>query len=227
AGQSFVGAAERDGLTLISVAMNCASTNDDEAKRTKFVDTVRLLDFGFSQYDAYDFTTLFDLATEGTLVTMVQEAHQDEPYAGELTLNASQISGNWQNKMVYGDEAARTQAVQEFRQYLTVTIQPEVMAPVIGGQTLGSISYSDPEGNTMSGVLVASRGVEAMTFWYKLSHNTIFRVCVAVLAVILVLFILLRIRVTIVRNRRRKQMMARKRRELERYQREQRMRGKW
>ena len=227
AGQSFVGAAERDGLTLISVAMNCASTNDDEAKRTKFVDTVRLLDFGFSQYDAYDFTTLFDLATDGTLVTMVQEAHQDDPYAGQLTLNASQISGNWQNKMVYGDEAARTQAVQEFRQHLTVTIQPEVMAPVIGGQTLGSISYSDPEGNTMSGVLVASRGVEAMTFWYKLSHNTIFRVCVAVLAVILALFILLRIRITIVRNRRRKQMMARKRRELERYQREQRMRGKW
>ena len=228
AGQSFVGAAERDGLTLISVAMNCAPTNDDEAKRTKFVDTVRLLDFGFSQYDAYDFTTLFDLATQDTpLVTMVQEAHQDDPYGGQLTLSAAQVNGNWQNKMVYGDEAALNQAVQEFRQSLSVTIQQDVMAPVTSGQTLGSISYSDPEGNAMTGVLVASRSVEAMTFWYKLSHNTTFRVCVALLAAIIVIFIVLRIRVTVVRNRRRKQLMERKRRELERYQREQRMRGKW
>ncbi|MBE5767280.1 MAG: D-alanyl-D-alanine carboxypeptidase [Clostridiales bacterium] len=227
AGQCFVGAAEQNDLLLISVALNCSSANDAAAKRTKFIDTTRLLDYGFSQYDEYNFAELFELATANSLYLNVIDAHQNDPYGGQLTLMPSQLTGTDLSTMVYGEQSAIDAAVAAFRQNLVINIEQNVVAPVINGQTLGTISYSDKNGNTMSGVLIASRGVEAQSFWYKLSINPIFRALVIILAVLAVLIIILRIRVTIRRNRRRKIAMERRRRELERYRQEQRSRGKW
>ena len=122
AGNCFVGSAQRDGMTLISVVF--ASGWGPAGREQKWVDTKRILDYGFSNY------SYVDLVKEGDIpghvdVTRTRNPRVDIALASGLMLPLNRTEyGNVKIVFNYPEEAA---------------------APIVKGQVMGQgiISIGD------------------------------------------------------------------------------------
>ena len=76
AGHCFVGAAERDGMTLVTVVLGSGWGN--VGKQRKWTDTKNLLDYGFNHYKYYD------ICVKGDYITTLPV---DNSYRGSIVVN--------------------------------------------------------------------------------------------------------------------------------------------
>jgi len=141
AGQCFVGSAERDGMTLISVVF--ASGWGPVGREQKWVDTKRILDYGFDNY------TYVELVKEGDIpghidVTRTRNTRIDVALTGGLMLPLNT------------DEFGKVQVTFNYPQ--------EVMAPVTEGQVMGQGIVSLGDDILASIDLVAMEGAERHDF---------------------------------------------------------------
>ena len=90
AGQCFVGALERDGVSLISVVLGAGRTSDDVA--LKWEDTEKLFEYGLSQYQPYLLTDLFEASGRNINTVSIANAAEDDAQKGLLELRLSQLS---------------------------------------------------------------------------------------------------------------------------------------
>ena len=114
AGQCFVGSAERDGMKLISVVL--ASGWGAEGREQKWIDTKRILDYGFENY------SFVELAQAGQVpghvdITRTRTPRVDVALAEGITLPMN------------ADEKSRVEMKFEYPQ--------EMAAPVEAGQVIG------------------------------------------------------------------------------------------
>ena len=116
AGQCFVGAAKRDDMTLISVVL--ASGWGTKGKEQKWIDSKKLLNYGF---DNYSYVTVF-------------EEHSE---AG----NVDVIKGSKENVLAVAEERSLVCVNEEEKNDIdiNVNILKSVEAPVKKGQKLGTI----------------------------------------------------------------------------------------
>ena len=152
AGQTFIGAAERNGVTLIAVVLKSADNKDDPQR---WVDTARMLDFGFSRYTSYTFSQLYSM---GPAAVNIAGFAPDDPYNGALTLRAERVTDDFSIPCLDGDTAA---AMQNLRDGLRYEISRELAAPVAAGDIIGTVTYTAPDGRVASATLVASRDIAA------------------------------------------------------------------
>ena len=152
AGQTFIGAAERNGVTLIAIALKSGDSKDDPQR---WIDTARMLDYGFSRYTSYPFSQLYAM---GPAAVNIAGCAEDDPYNGALTLRAERVMGDFAVPCLDGDAAAAMQAV---RQGLHYDITRDLTAPVAAGDIIGTVTYTAPDGRTASATLVASRDIAA------------------------------------------------------------------
>ena len=109
AGQCFVGAAERDGVRLVTVDLHCMGSVD------KWVDTIRLFNYGFTCYTGYSMEQMFNLAGSKIATLRVSNAIASDPYEGMLNLKIAQISDPEYVRMVENDnQAAMDEAIDDF-----------------------------------------------------------------------------------------------------------------
>ena len=114
AGQCFVGAAERDGMTLISVVF--ASGWGTKGKEQKWIDTKRLLNYGFETFEKVQ------LAKQGDVVQTVQV----------LSAKTPQVS------VAFTQDVWAPLTEEERSSVRMVTVLPDTTeAPVEQGQILG------------------------------------------------------------------------------------------
>ena len=98
AGWCFVGSAERDGMRLICVVLDCEQEND------KWYDAARLFEYGFTRYEDVPVQTLVERAAEGIAPVMIEGAADGE---GSLALRLSDVTGAQGTvKVVAGSDAA-------------------------------------------------------------------------------------------------------------------------
>ena len=116
AGQCFVGAAKREDMTLISVVL--ASGWGTKGKEQKWIDSKKLLNYGF---DNYSYVTVF-------------EEHSE---AGSVDV----IKGSKENVLAVADECSLVCVNEEEKSDIdiNVNILKSVEAPVKKGQKLGTI----------------------------------------------------------------------------------------
>jgi len=114
AGQCFIGAAQRDGMQLISVVL--ASGWGDAGKEQKWIDTKHLLDYGFGNYK------YIDLLTEGDICSNINIAHTKFPLVAVALEKGLTLPLNT-------DEMATVK--------IQYKIPDTVMAPVEKGQIMG------------------------------------------------------------------------------------------
>ena len=116
AGQCFVGAAKRDDMTLISVVL--ASGWGTKGKEQKWIDSKKLLNYGF---DNYSYVTVFEEGAE----------------AG----NVDVIKGSKENVLAVAEERSLVCVNEEEKNDIdiNVNILKSVEAPVKKGQKLGTI----------------------------------------------------------------------------------------
>lgn len=227
AGKCYVGAAERDGATLISVVMK------GEADNHRWVDTSRLFDYGWTCYDAYTLDQMYDVAGSQIASFVISNASEDDPFGGRLDLEIAQISNTDYLRMVERDNPnALAEVVNDFISKAKVEVTHDLTAPISMGEIIGNFSYFDTStGNTVTAKLVAGRDVaervERMSLtdffpFMEVFGNRVFLVLLAVLALLLIMIVLLIASRRAARQRRRRRIYEQRKAE---YMRRQRMQG--
>lgn len=223
AGRCFVGAAEKDGVRLISVTLNCSS--DDE----KWTDTKRLFNFGFTCYTPYTLEQMFELTSSRIVTTRVSNASEDDPMGGVLQLKIAQVSNPDYERMIQtGNDDAKEAALVDFVSRAQITLMDNLTAPITEGEFVGTFSYTAQDGEVINASLIAGRSIEAQpekTTVYdvfpflRIFENPLVRMLIVVLLLLIaVIAIYANVRRRR-RERRRRQIYEQRRREYLRKQR--------
>ena len=223
AGQCFVGALERDGVSLISVVLGAGRTSDDVA--LKWEDTEKLFEYGLSQYQPYLLTDLFEASGRNINTVSIANAAEDDAQKGLLELRLSQLSDDSYTVRIRTGNEAMAEALADFAANTQITYNEGLRAPIDEGQIVGTLTYTAPDGTVITGMLSAERAMQA-----RPEHASIYDVLpfllplepffssgfawVALALVVLVIFILLihRARKKAATNRRRAAVYRAKRR---------------
>ncbi|MBP3409866.1 MAG: hypothetical protein J6M10_02615 [Clostridia bacterium] len=230
AGKCYVGAAEKDGATLISVIMKA------DAENHRWVDTSRLFDYGWTCYDTYTLDQMYEVASSRIASFVISNASEDDPFGGRLDLEIAQISNTDYLRMIEREnENALGAAVNDFISKAKVEVTHDLTAPISMGEIVGNFSYFDTAtGNTVTAKLVAGRDVaervERMSLtdffpFLKIFGNSVFLVLLAVLALLIILIMLLIASRRAARQRRRRRIYEQRRAEYMRQQHMQASRG--
>ena len=154
AGQCFVGAAERDGVRLVTVDLHGAGSQE------KWVDTIRMFNYGFTCYTAYTMEQMFTFASPKIATLRVSNAIESDPLGGSLGLRIAQISDPDYTRMVENDnEQAMAAAVDDFVSRCEMTVTSDMVAPISEGEIIGRLRYQDQSGNEITALLVADRSI--------------------------------------------------------------------
>lgn len=154
AGQCFVGAAERDGVRLVTVDLGGV------ANQEKWIDTIRMFNYGFTCYTAYTMEQMFTLASPKIATLRVSNAIESDPQKGMLGLKIAQISDPDYKRMVENDnEQAMKDAVDDFVSRCEMTVTSDMAAPISQGEIIGRLRYVDQSGKEITALLVAERSI--------------------------------------------------------------------
>jgi len=218
AGECFVGAAEKDGATIISVALNCSQ------EKYRWADTWYLFEYGWTCYDTYTLDQMYKVASPRIGSFVISNEDEDDISGGELELNIAQISNTDYIRMVQRTNPnALNEAVDDFISSSRVQITHSLTAPISVGEIMGDFSYTDPiTGVTTTAKLVASRDVAERIIpptlldylpFLKIFQNRLFIALLVVIALLIFLLIMLNASRKAAKQRRRRQIYEQKRRE--------------
>ncbi len=224
AGRCFVGAADKDGVELISVVLKSKNTQDGQGRNNGeyWVDTARLLDYGMTRYETYTYTELFNQAP---IYAVIQNAAHGDENGGMLKVQI--VPGTALD--TYTVKCLPEQAqemLSQFGQSVDIQYTRELAAPVAAGDILGTVTI-EAGGQPVTATVVASRAVEAEAVPFSLESllpnvaqvlsNRWVLIGGGALALILLLVVILRLRAAARRRRRRKEMLRRRRAAYDRY----------
>ncbi len=136
AGYCMSASAERDGMELIAVVMNCATSTD------RFESAKALLEYGFANY------TLLDPLGDETLEAVPVELGVLETVQPILQATDPILT----------DKAAASGVTRE------ITLAEQVGAPVVQGQTLGTLTVKSGDAVLAEIPLVAETGVDRLSW---------------------------------------------------------------
>ncbi len=149
----YVGAANRGGVELISVVLH---TSDNG----RWVDTQRLMEYGFSQYEA---TTAMDLYKKSPRKLNVSGFDlADAAHRGEVELGIRPVKEDQDPGYIVGLKEEIDEVRANFDSMLT-TYRPirDSNAPVEAGETIGILTYFSRTGERLEYELYATRSVAA------------------------------------------------------------------
>lgn len=217
AGKCFVGAAEKDGVMLISVTLNCGTDAE------KWTDSKRLFKYGFTCYTPYTLDQMFEMTSTRIATVRVSNAKADDPMGGVLELKLAQSSNPAYERMVpSGNSDAKEAALSDFVQRAQISVVDNLAAPISEGEFVGSFSYTTQDGEVITASLIAGRSIEAQperTTIYdvfpflKVFSNPLVLMLIVVLILLGIVLILYNAAKRRRRERRRRELYERRRRE--------------
>ena len=152
AGQCLVSAAEKNGVKLICVGLKSTT----QFVNAKWQDHRRLLDYGFSQYRTYTFAELYDMLN---LTVPISGAALDDASGSVVRLNALINRSGSYEQTIYVDNLG--DLLQSFREHLVIEYTHDFSAPLEVGTVMGRLTFTPPEGDVITAVLVSDRAVKA------------------------------------------------------------------
>ena len=165
AGRCFVGAAEKNGVTLISVSLNPVKIDEkDKTYVEAFTDTKRLCEYGFAQYVSLGFKELCALCDDSLLAFKVSKAAENDLNGGYLKLDVTGIPSDYREgylKSRMEDEEQLAEITKDFAGRISVEFTGNALtAPLAAGDVVGKAVFTTLEGDIYEGTLVASRSVD-------------------------------------------------------------------
>lgn len=149
AGYCFVGSAEKDGVELISVVLYTG-------QKARWADTIKLMDYGFSQYVSVTPSQLFDM---NPITIETSNYSTSDTNRGRLKLICTPADPNDTTRIT-----ATKQEVQRMANDLqgTVLIQytRDFIAPIQAGEEIGLLTYYPETGEPSVNILSASRTIQ-------------------------------------------------------------------
>ena len=194
AGNCFVAASEHDGVRLIAVALKCPEDTQ------RWIDATRLLNFGYSRFEALTMEQLFAAAGNRIGTLQISNASRSDPEQGVLSLRIARISNPDYIRMVSLDvEGAMEEAIADFTARTTMTITHNMTAPVSEGEIMGTLRYVGTSGEVINALLIAGRAIEAqpesftlsdMLPWLTRFDDPLVRALLIVLIILIVLLLI-------------------------------------
>ena len=138
AGQCFVGAAKRDGMTLISVVLG--SGWGSSGKERKWIDTKNLLNYGFENFELYTLAEAGDFASE----VSVKGAYEDN------------VETKISKKVIIPLTVEERMGIKT-----KINIPMEINAPIENGQTVGELSFLSADGEILAKTDIIAAGEAA------------------------------------------------------------------
>ncbi len=152
AGYCYIGAAERDGVMLISCVFHARS---DDARYT---DTIKLLEYGFTQFKGITVAELYALNPK--VVDIASYALTDTNL-GRLTLALRKIPAESEGKDTIVASISNIDYMSRHMSDFTLTEYTRAFsAPVDEGEVMGRLTYYDSEGLPTVYELVATRSIQ-------------------------------------------------------------------
>ena len=149
AGYCYVGAAVRNGVTLISCVYHASS----DANR--YIDTIKLLEYGFTQFTG---VSIAELYRRNPRVVDIAHYAQDDANLGKLTLALNQISSEGSDKIV--TSASNIDYLSHHLNDITITDYTRAFsAPIQEGDVMGTMTYYDEQGLPTVYELLATRSI--------------------------------------------------------------------
>ncbi len=151
AGWCFVGSAERDGMRVICVVLNC------EGEFDKWYDAARLFEYGFTCYQDVSAQALLESAAGAFDTVEIEDA---APGEGTLELKLSNIEGgDAMVKVVSGSEVTLAAKAAQVSESAQIEWTRALTAPVSQNEILGNVRCEVPGGGEVRALLVAGRDV--------------------------------------------------------------------
>jgi D-alanyl-D-alanine carboxypeptidase (penicillin-binding protein 5/6) len=215
AGQCFIGAAKKDGVSLISVTLK-------STKYGKWTDSKRLMEYGFAQYKTFAFGDIYQASP---LYATIKNADSEDAGNGlvQLTIVPGGSIGNYTVTCLPDDLEATS---KDLMSRVSVQYTNSLMAPIREGDILGSLALTTDDGSTMTGTVIASRDVTEIkpvstlgqiVPWVDTMDLSLLWILLGLFAVMLLLIALLRIQHAIRRRRRYKELRRRQQMAYSRY----------
>ena len=223
AGHCFVGAVSRDGVFMISVVMR--STSESSNTTAKWWDTRKLFEYGFAQYEPYLLTDLFNASGRSINTVTIPNAASDDAQKGLLEVRLTQLSNGEYTRRIRSGSEGLAEALADFAARTEITYNEDLRAPIDEGEIIGTLTYTAPDGEVITGMLSAERAVAARPEYATIydvlpfltplepffSSGAVWYVLIA-LAILIVVLLILRARRRAERNRRRAAIYNAKRR---------------
>lgn len=223
AGYCFVGAAERDGMRVISVVLNCPEDHH------KWYDSAKLFEYGFTCYEDIGIEMLFEAVKDEIATIHVDKAIDTDVNGGYLPLDLVQISdADFSVKAVSENDVSRQFVIEAFESNAQIMLPESIEAPVAQGDVLGRLSYTSDMGQSVTAQLVASRSIERQPdptptpeptreplIYFEDDDGRIGRI-ISILLILLVAVLILTVILSLVsaaRKRKRRRMIEKRRRE--------------
>ncbi len=150
AGYCFVGAANRNGIELISVVLYSGDNR-------RYMDTIKLFDYGFTQVESISPESLY---AESPRTITVTGFSPDDPYHGELTLGIRAVDES-KDMVIVANRESIDRLRENFAQVSSVKWIEEFRAPINIGDVMGILTFFSEENGYAEYELVATRSVAA------------------------------------------------------------------
>lgn len=146
-GYCFAGSASKDGVDLVSVVMFTG-------KRARWADTIKLMNYGFSQYMS---VTPVDLYNMNPITIETSNYSTSDPDRGKIRLICSPLEGT---AVIVATQSEVKRMAANLTDLVLIQYERDFQAPVEAGERMGTLTYFPEHGDPAVYVLTASRGVE-------------------------------------------------------------------
>ena len=148
-GYCFAGAAEKDGVRLVSVVMFTG-------KRARWADTIKMMDYGFSQYVS---VTPVDLYNMNPITIETNNYSTSDTNRGKILLTCQLQDLNTVSPRIVATNAEVKKMAANLKNIVMFQYTRDFSAPVEAGETVGTMTYFPSRGDPVVYLLTASRSV--------------------------------------------------------------------
>ena len=146
-GYCFCGSASRDGVDLISVVMFTG-------KRARWADTIKLMNYGFSQYMS---VTPVDLYNMNPITIETSNYSTSDSSRGRLQLICKPLSGSAE---IVATKSEIKRMADNLTDLVLIQYTRDFQAPVTAGEEMGTLTYFPDVGDPAVYSLTASRSID-------------------------------------------------------------------
>ena len=153
-GYCFAGSASKDGVELVSVVMFTG-------RRARWADTIKLMNYGFSQYMS---VTPVDIFNMNPITIVTSNYSTSDTQNGKLQLVCTPVDENVSIVTTKGEIERIAESLTDVFNSVTNIFQiqytRDFRAPIRAGEEIGYMYYTPPYADTVRYLLTASRTID-------------------------------------------------------------------
>jgi D-alanyl-D-alanine carboxypeptidase (penicillin-binding protein 5/6) len=148
-GYCFVGAAEKDGVRLISVVFFTGN-------RARWADTIKLMNYGFSQYTSVTPVQLYQM---NPITVETSNYSTSDTNRGKLLLTCQPSGPESSSARIVATKSEIRRMSENLQDFMLIQYTRDFSAPITVGEQMGTMMYFPEIGEPVTYILTASRSI--------------------------------------------------------------------